>query len=395
MLLAPRTLAGRLTLTFVIAGLLITFLSAGVSEYFFRGQLEALAQSRLEHYAKLVAAKLSRDRAERVEDLQRLGTHEVLFKSPVDPETVREHLERTREDFGLAWLAVADPSGRVVVASGGHLEGTSVAEASWFIEGRTQLHIGSDLPVASLSAALEMNGRFMAIAVPVKDSQGNPVGVLCAQQFLSYNTEYSPLPLEAAREEIFASAYTGADGRWLLGSAGSNRKLPAPSTVKKFHSWRETYDGVGYLVGFARTAAYRGVRDPGWLVSVRQPTEKVFAPARRLRERVVGWGSGLTFVLAIVVGVSVRPISTRIKSIARSAAHLRQGGDPGATMPAYQGTDDLSRMSVKVHDLVEHLRKDHPAPAPKSALLPNADVPEASGKDYVRPSGSDPRRVVW
>src|SRR5687767_14833493 len=119
-LFGPRTIAARLTLTFFIAGLSITVLAAFLVESLLRARLESDASSRFEHYANLVATKLSRDRAERVQDLQRIAAHALLANGQAGPAALRDYLEANREELGLAWLAAVNPAGQVIAASGGH-----------------------------------------------------------------------------------------------------------------------------------------------------------------------------------------------------------------------------------------------------------------------------------
>lgn len=391
----PRSIVARITLTFVVTGFVLTVATAYLTERFLRNHLETTTSATLTHYARQIALKYSRDRAERPDALRRLAASELLSAGRGTLEARRDFLEKGREALGLAWLGFVNLDGQVVAASGSHLEGKSMEQASWFADGRNGLHIGRDLPNPELASAIEDGTRFVAMSVPVKDAGGQVIGVLGAQQYLNFDPQESPLPLGVAREGIIASIYSSDDRRWLLSSAGASGKapLPAPITNLKFLGWRETHGGVDYLMGFARSGSYRGQPVPGpvWLVAVRQAAEQAYAPALELRKRLLGWGGGLTLLFAIPMAMFARKLSRKLRAVTASAERI-QSGETLAVMPIFPGDDELAKMSSSVNALVEQLRPRESLPV----LARDEAVAVADGPtEYVRPAGKDPRRVAW
>ena len=95
-----------------------------------------------------------------------------------------EQRRNLREEY--AWMGVTDPQGTVVQAvDGGILQGQSVAQRPWFIEGQAGLYVGDvhKAPAAGKAAAaasvLEPL-RFIDIAAPIRNPQGALVGVVGA-----------------------------------------------------------------------------------------------------------------------------------------------------------------------------------------------------------------------
>ncbi|MDP2769618.1 MAG: hypothetical protein Q8O81_07260 [Giesbergeria sp.] len=99
---------------------------------------------------------------------------------------MRRSLEQRRglrEEY--AWIGVTDPQGTVVQAVDGILQGQSVAQRPWFIEGQTGVYTGDVhnavlleklLPPQPLSEPL----RFIDIAAPIRNPDGALVGVVGA-----------------------------------------------------------------------------------------------------------------------------------------------------------------------------------------------------------------------
>jgi hypothetical protein len=196
-----RSLAARIGGIFAVGGVVIVLLLANVTEEFLRGHLETRAKADFENVASQLALKLDRDLAERAAEIQRLAAHELLMFPSGSLAARRELLEKNLQALNLAWLGLTDAAGVVVVASGGHLEGSSMASEAWFVNGQRELHVGRVLANPELRTAIEDGSRFLAFAAPVKGADGRVVGVLGAQQFWNwgYDAQTSPLPRTAAR----------------------------------------------------------------------------------------------------------------------------------------------------------------------------------------------------
>ena len=116
--------------------ILVTAVAAGAS-YVGREQARRNVATEMAEVARNVADRLDRAMSNRIQDA-------VLF-SQLDPlrdvwigdaATVRAALEQLQGTIGYAaWIGFATPDGTVKAATGGLLEGRSVAEMPWFRHG--------------------------------------------------------------------------------------------------------------------------------------------------------------------------------------------------------------------------------------------------------------------
>jgi hypothetical protein len=178
---------------------------------------------------------------------------------------------------------------------------------------------------------------------------------------------------------------TGATGWTVPPNAPA---LPGTRVFRGF-MFEDFAPGTRYLTGFARSRGFRDYRGLGWLVTVRQPAELVFAPVVELQRRLARWGIGFSFAVMIGGWLFVTPFVRRLQGV-RAAANRIRDGDILTVMPRHQGGTEMSAMCESLGTLVEDLRAQQPKPPvePPSSATP----PEST---FHKPTGSDPRRVVW
>src|SRR5215470_6981236 len=156
--------------------LLIGALAGGAALVSYRNTA-SLVNSSLAAVAATTSGRLDRFMAVRQLEMNLFSQLQPLQKLWQDnPAELRRALEQLQSTFSdLAWIGFANVDGKVVAATGGLLEGNSVAARPWFKEGLQRLAIG-DVHEAVLLASLlgpPENGepyRFVDLAFPVKDS---------------------------------------------------------------------------------------------------------------------------------------------------------------------------------------------------------------------------------
>src|SRR5262249_21285313 len=116
--------------------------------------------------------------------LSRLNALQPVWQG--DPKALREALEELQSNYSdYSWIGFADTKGDVVAATGGLLEGASVAARPWFkngLEGPAVEDVHEAVLLAKLLDARPAGEpfRFVDIAFPVRDAGGRTIGVLCA-----------------------------------------------------------------------------------------------------------------------------------------------------------------------------------------------------------------------
>jgi len=162
---------------------LVGTLAAGAALISYRNTA-ALIENNLAGTASMVSGRLDRFMATRRQEMKlfaELQPMEQLWQG--DPAALRSSLEALQHSFDFAWIGFADVNGNVVAATGGMLQGKSVAARPWFKQGLERVAVG-DVHEALLLASLLMQRannepyRFVDIAVPVRDAGGKLLGVL-------------------------------------------------------------------------------------------------------------------------------------------------------------------------------------------------------------------------
>ncbi|HUR60007.1 MAG TPA: cache domain-containing protein [Opitutaceae bacterium] len=353
-----------------------------------------------ESLAAQLSDKVDRTIYERYRELQFIATLAPFTQAGVEPaerRRVLESLQTSSRDF--AWIGFADAAGHLVSATQKTFEGSVVSDRPWFRIGRERAHAESvhDVTLPSLRAGGEpARARVLDLAVPVVSTNGQFLGVLSAQVNWDWANDVglSVVP-EAARRDLLGATIYSATQEVLLDAGSSGWTLPAPapalSDARQVRGamLEVTPEGARYVTGFARNRGFREYRGLGWVTTVRQPSERAFAPVRELRQRIVGWGLIFAGTLTVTSWFGIAQISRRMRGIAVAAERIREG-DILTVLPRPRGELDFERMCNSLGNLVEDLRaKDKKPDAPE----PAPSAPQSG--TYVKPTGTDPRRVIW
>ena len=400
----PRlSLRARFALIFGGSIVLFTILIAWMAGRLLHRQLEAQLGPGFETLALQVSDKIDRTIYERYRQLNFTANLPVFRDRSLAPPERRRLLETLRHharDF--AWVGFVDPNGRVVSATNGVFEDEPFAERPWVRGARDRPYAGSlhdTPPLGDRTSDPDAEpGRVLDLAVPVQDSNGVFMGVLGAHVRWDWAREVqlSVIP-ETARRELLGVTVYASRNDVLLDSGGSGWTAPPdvpepPPTQRLRGSMIEAAaGGTTYLTGYVRSRGYRDYRGLGWLTTVRQPVERAFAPVRQLRVTIARWGFIFAVAMIAVSWAVGAQLTRRMRSVALAADEIRSG-NVLAVLPQPRGEGEVDRMCEALGDLVEDLRaKQKKEPA---AETPASDPPPAPGR-YVKPTGSDPRRVIW
>ncbi len=334
-MLALALAAGTLLLAAVLAGLLEVRMGAALT----RSSGEALAQR-----AAALASLLDAGMAERYRELQRLARHPELLGRPTFDELQRNYPL-------YVWLGMADSAGQVRAASGGLLEGSSVAQQAWWRAAPQGVYVHDVHAADALARLLPGHGsgqlRVIDLAFPYYDAAGRTAGVLGAQ--LHWNWARQWLPGD--------SLLLARDGTVLAGPAhllGLRPGAGAPARLAAAGHGVEAWPDGRSLVGYARTrgdGAYPGL---GWSVLVRQDLASVMAPVRRLQAAVLLAGGLLAAALGWCGWQLGRRALQPLQQAALALETVAEGGD-GAWPAAAPGAP-LARLRSASGKLLRRLR---------------------------------------
>jgi len=359
-----RSLRTRLGLAIGSIAFVLSILASVIVGHTVSEQIKVNVGQELAELAYQMTDKLDRGMFERYRDLQIISTLNAIrdSKAPVsEKRSLLEKLQSTYTDY--AWIGLADNQGIVQVSTQKLLEGKNISQRPWFIEGQKAPYVGDVHDAVKLAQLLPHPSqeplRFVDVAVPVVDSQGNQQGVLGAHLSWAWSHEIQTSLLGSVNNRHQEMFIFSRNGDLLLGSKRqlSKQKSLSLASLKAAQSGLNSYlietwsDNNSYLTGFAHSTGYRNYPGLGWLVLVRQKTEVAFAPAWQLQQQIFIWNMSLGSFFALLGWFVANQITNPLLAIASAAESIRQG-DNHVKIPVLQGKDEIANLSKSLRRLV-------------------------------------------
>lgn len=263
---------------------------------------------------------------------------------------VARRLEAMQAQFPeFAWLAVADASGHLVVATDGAAAGADVSGRAWFQRGRQAASIG-DRPAAAVTAspnAAAQAGRLLELGVPLEDSSpGVVLGAGLAWPWVEQQAQRMQSAFSQSRRlELMLAA---RDGTVVFG--------PAAWLGRRLDDGPDVTEGGRFVSGRRTELRLADNLGLGWTAIVRQRADEALAPVRLLRHTVfvTVFVAGLLSAAAAVL--AVRWLVARLGRLARDAEAVRRGELRTLAVPA--GADEVSRIGATLAEVVDHLQTE-------------------------------------
>ena len=345
------------TLVACASGAILVVTSAAIS----REVTESESAGVLRALGKEVASQLGRSLNARWRELEGLRN---FAQQDIGATELRQRLETiARIGERYAWIGVARPDGQVTVASGGLLEGLSVAERAWFRAGLQGPFAGDVRDAILLQRLVAPNAeeplRLIDHAMPIRRPDGSVAGVIASHVSWATVREVIQEALSGSgRDAVLVSR----DGTVLVGPPEVEGRAPAlPSLLAArqgvartlFETWP---DGESYLSTVITPIPVRDVPGFGWSVVVRQKAEAAAAPARAITRRLaisLSLVAGVVFLGSLVVGAAVvRPLR-RLRDSATALAEGTLDG-PVPDLRSYREVRDvadaLARLQARLAD---------------------------------------------
>lgn len=338
-----RALEDRLSVRTQIAAavvamtlMLVGTLAAGSAFISYRNTSE-LVNSKLTAVAAATAARMDRYMSIRQQEIRlftQLEPLRPLWKN--DPKALGRALDQLQSTFkGFTWIGFARPDGTVIAATGGLLQGKSVAERPWFKNGLEDLSIG-DVHEAKLLAALLANStageplRFVDISLPIKDKDGILIGVLGAHLNWDWARDLIASVGDVGGDDVTTLSVISTNGVVLVGAdTGTTRysgeQLDRLKTIRS-----GTFTDKKLLTAFYVTKGYQEYQGLNWIVTASQPTSVAMAAALTSAQTIFGLGT-IIGILGVSCGLLLAGrIARPIRAITEEADRL--GRTLGPTM---------------------------------------------------------------
>lgn len=351
----------RVQIRYLMVGLVLTLLALlGVGTGFFAVlTMRNHVEQELASAAAAMAEKLDRGMFQHKRELGLLAglgrAGVVNFTDPVEGRAVLKRLQAEFVEY--TWIGFAGRSGTVQAATGGLLEGVSVAARPWFTEGLKGAYEGGlhEAPLLQklLTSAGEEPLRFVDVAFPVEDREGRVTGVLGAHLSWAWADDVRRSVLATADQDAGIEILVlDAEGNIILTSGAE----PLGKPVKGLPADRRggAFYGEGFVVGHAPTIGYRDYQGLGWIVVARQPLLLAFAP--------LGWLIAGVVIITAAVGLLgvwlAHGIATQVSAplwrLTQAAHTLTEEGKP-LMLPRLRGSREAEELSKALRALIRRL----------------------------------------
>ena len=325
----------RLTLTgavigFVVASLLavgaggafvLTTRSQGVID----DTLDSIVRVRTDAAAQIFARRLHDD----WNDLR----HLAQIASDLDPASLRAMMDGLRGDgTRLSWIGFASVDGRVIEATDGLLVDADVATRPWFTNGLRGA-FGGDLHEAVLLANLlpQEDGeplRFVDLATPVRDADGEVIGVLGTHLNAGWVARMLAETGSLLDMELFLLNTAGG----VVMAPGDDRpdlsglEVFAAARTGAFDSGRETWpDGRSYFTALVPDVGYGDLPRFGWRLAGRIDPVTFRPGFASLQRSALVAGAVTLLILAAMTTLFVRIFVRPLRVLSLQAVRIARG----------------------------------------------------------------------
>ncbi len=390
-----RSLRQRLIMIFGGVSLLLGLVSSVVIENRATQTLTSLGQDKLEEISRSIARVMSQSLVERRREIDLISRLPTLTLEDWQTESVRTIIDAVKQGYRpYAWMGLSDINGRVIVASDGLLEGVDVSARPWFIRGKERLFTGDVHEALLLARHLQPSAspseplRFIDFAAPVRNSQGEIIGVIATHAHWTW--------IEAVIKESVSQEHTSHQiDVFLVDRAGQvlytlsrtrEVELFGTSSASGALNLTLTEDMFKEYISARAAIVGPGSEDLGWSIVVRQPREIALASVSILHQQMLWLGIGLSLLLVVLADRAAVRFSRPLQDIERTASQINAGKEDVNFSVKSSGIRELDSLSLSLAGMTHTLitRKtalqDLNQSLESQVLARTADLTEANRK---------------
>ena len=314
----------------IIIGLIIIFyISNIVSSKVIEDNKKALFNT-----SKIVANKITDILFERDREIMLLSKNPIFNNKQLDTQNIREILKNIENSYSIySWIGIADNNGIIKVAANGLSEGVNASSRPWFINGSKERYIG-DIHEAVLLAKFltpSTNGeplRFIDFASPIKDTEGNLLGVVATHINWDWLTEQIKTYLPDDLDEQSIEVLIVEKNRKVIYPFVSVGDVLIPEGIlKKEGSYIQTWDNnEEYLISLHKISANIST-NLEWSIILRQPISKALEPIDKLHKTFIIIGSIFTLINIFIVFLISKEFSKPLEKLVKIANSIENGNE--------------------------------------------------------------------
>ena len=343
--------------------ILVGALAAGAAFVSYR-TTATLVNSRLTSVASTTAERLDRYMAVRQQEIKLFSQLEPMKKLwQDDPAALRRSLEQLQASFtDFAWIGFARPDGIVAASTGGLLEGASVAQRPWFRTGLHESVVGDVHEAALLSSLLTQRAdgephRFVDVALPVRDADGQLIGVLGAH----LNWDWARGVIASAEANDGGTDTTMAvlskTGTVLLGPGMGTSKYAGELSrmiAEKSGTFSDVTANDKMLRAFFVSRGHRDYQGLNWIVTASQPASVALAAAIETATTILAIGALAGLVGVLMAFVIARRISQPIRALTIEADRIGRASGP-TMLPRLNGSREVVQLTRALRSLLRRI----------------------------------------
>ncbi|MBA4213585.1 MAG: hypothetical protein C0449_10940 [Polaromonas sp.] len=357
------SLGAWLALAFTLLSLLLTVLLTVFSDRTASTQVRRSIGNNLAELSNQITSRLDQAMFERYREVRLIANR---LNGTLDLAEVQNEIDALQESYPTyAWIGVTDPAGKVLAATRNMLEGADVSQRPWFQNALKGQAMGDVHEALLLAQLLGSTGgepvRFVDIAFPLKDDNGQITGVLGVHLSWKWAREIEQATfVPVGRSRTIDPLILSSTGAVLLGPPeveGTVLQLPSVEAAQRRERGfvRETWaDGKEYLVGFSSDQGFEDYPGLGWRVLVRQDLMEAYAPVDQMHRRML-LGGGVAALLFSLLGWGLaRWITRPLLDLADVARGLEAGYAVKA--PASSAYEEVAILGGAFNSLVNTLQ---------------------------------------
>lgn len=260
-----------------------------------------------------------------------------------------------RLDKRYSWIGVAGVDGTVLAATGGLLEGESVAQRPWFrrgLSGATAIDVHEAQLLATLLPPGNEPHRFIDLSAPVQQTGEPPNGVVGAH----LNWDWVMSSLEGLKAPGIDVLLLSRDRTVLFGPPelvgkplviGSAQAANRTTSSVLDERWP---DGKDYVTVVVPAIGYADLPSFGWSLMIRQNIDDALRPTRELvRNFWMTLGAGALVALALLL-LAANWIATPLRRLSATAEGILGDAEQKPPHPEtrYAEAERLSTALVKL-----------------------------------------------
>ncbi|MDP3349394.1 MAG: cache domain-containing protein [Hydrogenophaga sp.] len=357
------SLGAWLALAFTLLSLLLTVMLTVFSDRTASTQVRRSIGNNLAELANQTTSRLDQAMFERYREVRLIANR---LSGPLDLVEVKREIEALQQSYPTyAWIGVTDPSGKVLVATRNMLEGADVSQRPWFQNALKGQAVGDVHEALLLAQLMDSPGgepmRFVDIAFPLKDNDGQITGVLGVHLSWKWARDIEQaIFVPVGRSRTIDPLIVSSTGAVLLGPPeveGLTLQLRSVDEALQGKQGfvRETWaDGEDYLVGYSSDRGFEDYPGLGWRVLVRQDLDEAYAPVDQLHQRML-LGGGVAALLFSLLGWGLaRWITRPLLGLADVARGLEAGYT--VKVPASSAYEEVAILGGAFNSMVKTLQ---------------------------------------